>query len=131
MVKNMIILTLLLSLFSGAYFSFDVIDKLKGTITALTIQHKKQLVKTKVKERGKRLLAAIPVVGLVAIGWFEKKEYDEWKEENPDGTLDQYTSEMTDASKEVASEMSAEYCDDIGEYCGYIKDKMNDLNVKK
>lgn len=121
---------LLLSLSGGAYFSFDIIDKLKGTITALTLQHKKQLVKTKVKERGKRLLAAIPVVGLVTIGWFEKEEYDEWKEENPDGTLEQYTNEMTDASKEVASDMSAEYCDDMGEYCQYIKDKMNDSEVK-
>ena len=126
MAKNLIILTLLLSLSGGAYFSFDVIDKLKGTIVALTIKHKKQIVKTKGKERGKRLLAAIPVVGLLAIGWFEKEEYDEWKEDNPDGTLEQYTNEMTDASKEVASEMSAEYCDDIGEYCHYIKDKMND-----
>lgn len=129
MIKNIIIFTLLLSLSGGAYYSIDVIDKLKGTITALTIKHKKQLVKTKVKERGKRLLAAIPVVGLVAIGWFEKKEYDEWKEGNPGGTIERYTSEITDASKDVANEVTAEYCDDMGEYCDYIKDKISEPKV--
>jgi hypothetical protein len=127
MAKNLIILTLILSLSGGAYFSFGIIDKLKGAITSLTLQHKKQIVKTKVKERGKRLLAAIPIVGLIAVGWFEKEEYEEWKEENPIGTIEAYTKEMTLASKEVAYVMTAGYCDDIGEYCDYLKNKINDL----
>ena len=38
---------------------------------------------------------------------------------------------MISASKEVASEIMAESCEDIGEYCHYIKGKTNKSKVNQ
>jgi hypothetical protein len=55
---------LLLVILSIGRFVVDrAIDSLKTTIAALHIKHKKNTVRTKVKELAKRLVAAIPVVG--------------------------------------------------------------------
>jgi hypothetical protein len=124
-IKNSLIAMLFLSLISGGYVALTTVDKLKGTISALTIKHKKEIVKTKVKERGKRLLAAIPVVGIGAIGWFEKQEYDEWKLNNPQGTFVEYKNEVIDATSEVAGEMVDSYCTDFGDYCASLKTSLH------
>lgn len=102
MIKNIIIVVLLLSLSVGGYLVNSTINTLKATITALHIKHKKNILKTKIKERGKRVLTAIPIAGLIAIGWFEKQEYEEWKQDNPDGTPEQYANEVADLVYEVA-----------------------------
>ena len=102
MIKNFIIVVLLLSLSVGGYLVNGTINTLKSTITALHIKHKKNILKTKIKERGKRILTAIPIAGLIAIGWFEKLEYEEWKQDNPDGTPEQYANEVADLVYEVA-----------------------------
>jgi len=102
MIKNIIIVVLLLSLSVGGYLVNSTINTLKATITALHIKHKKNILKTKIKERGKRVLAAIPIAGLIAIGWFEKQEYEEWKQDNPDGTPEQYANEVADLVYEGA-----------------------------
>ena len=125
MIKNIIIIVLSLSLTVGSYFSISVIDNLKSVITTLALKHKKDKVKIKVKERGKRLIAAIPIAGIVAVGWFEKNEYEEWELENPDGTFEEYSSEMTNAISEVAYEIADNYCNDIGEYCSDLKEEID------
>ena len=102
MIKNLIIVVLFLSLSIGGYLVNSTINILKSTITALHIKHKKNILKTKIKERGKRVLTAIPIAGLIAIGWFEKLEYEEWKQDNPDGTPEQYANEVADLMYEVA-----------------------------
>ena len=102
MIKNIIIVVLILSLSVGGYLVNGTINTLKSTIAALHIKHKKNILKTKIKERGKRVLTAIPVVGLIAIGWFETQEYEEWKQDNPDGTPEQYANEVADLVYEVA-----------------------------
>jgi membrane-associated protease RseP (regulator of RpoE activity) len=104
MVKNIIIVVLLLSISIGGVFASSTINLLKSTITTLQIKHKKAIVKTKIKERGKRVLAAIPIVGLIAVAWFEKLEYEEWHQDNPDGTPEQYSKEMADLVYEMADE---------------------------
>ena len=124
LIKNIIIVILSLCISVGAYFSLNVIDNLKSVITTLIIKHKKDKVKLKVKERGKRLIAAIPIAGVVAVGWFEKEEYDEWMVENPDGTIDEYTSEITDATTEVAVDIADNYCNDMGDFCSDIKEEI-------
>ncbi|RKZ89318.1 MAG: hypothetical protein DRQ39_01025 [Gammaproteobacteria bacterium] len=102
MIKNFIIVVLFLSLSVGGYLVNGTINTLKSTITALHIKHKKNILKTKIKERGKRVLTAIPIAGLIAIGWFEKLEYEEWKQDNPDGTPEQYANEVADLVYEIA-----------------------------
>ncbi|MFW5451512.1 MAG: hypothetical protein ACKE9I_07940 [Methylophagaceae bacterium] len=108
MIKNIIIIALLLSLSLGGFLANNAIGILKSTITTLQIKHKKAIVKTKVKERGKRVLAAIPIAGLIALAWFEKLEYDEWKMDHPEGSPEQYSNEMADLIHEVADEYYAE-----------------------
>ena len=60
-------------------------------------------------------------MGVVAVGWFEKQEYDEWKEENPSGSFEEYSNEIIDATSEVAYDIVDSYCKDIGEYCESLK----------
>lgn len=104
MIKSIIIVVLLLSISIGGFFASSTIILLKSTITTLQIKHKKATVKTKIKERGKRVLAAIPIAGLIAVVWFEKLEYEEWQQDNPDGTPEQYSKEMADLVYEMADE---------------------------
>ncbi|PHS71608.1 MAG: hypothetical protein COB23_01170 [Methylophaga sp.] len=111
MLKNLIILILLCGLSMGGYLANNTINLLKSTITTLQIKHQKKLLKTKIKERGKRVVTAIPIVGLIAVGWFEKLEYEEWKQDNPDGTPQQYADEVATLVYEVAES----YYEDITE----------------
>jgi hypothetical protein len=115
MLKNIIILLLIGSLSIGGYVASKTIDGLKTAMVALQVKHKKQIVKTKVKERGKRVLALLPVVGLAAVAWFEKQEYDEWKTDNPDGTPEQYADEMTEVIKEISLSYYEEIKEEIPE----------------
>ncbi len=108
MIKNIIIVALLLSLSIGGFLANSTIGILKSTITTLQIKHKKAIVKTKIKERGKRVLAAIPIAGLIAVAWFEKLEYEEWKMAHPEGSPEQYSNEMADLIHEVAGEYYAD-----------------------
>ncbi len=102
----------------------NIINGLNGAITALTIKHKKQIIKTKVKERGKRLLTAIPFVGRIAVSGFEKQQYDEWKQDNSNGIFEEYSDEIITATSNVAGEITDSYCADLGEACEGLRDKL-------
>jgi len=103
-IKNMIIMLLVSALLTGGYLANRRIEGLQTALALQQIQHKKALMKTRIKERAKRSLAALPVIGLLAAGWFEKQEYDEWKRENPDGSPARYAREMTQLVKEMSEE---------------------------
>lgn len=121
MIKNIIIALLAASLIASSYIANSrinelsetaaTIGKLKATISALQYKHKKAILRTKLRERGKRALAVIPVAGLIAVGWFEKQEYEEWKQENPQGTAELYFDEVS----KVVQEMSADYYEELKE----------------
>lgn len=123
MIKNIIIVVLSSALLSGGYFANSRINKLTNTVTsiaalkttikALHIQHKKAIFKTKLKERGKRALALLPVAGLVAVSWFEKQEYDEWKQDNTTGTFKQYINEVSGTVQEIADSYYEEIKKDL------------------
>lgn len=121
MIKNITIFLLCGTLLFGGYLLNNTINTLESAITLLHIKHKKDILKTKIKERGKRVLTAIPVAGLVAFGWFEKLEYEEWKHDNPDGTPEQYTDEIGDLVYEIA----ASYYEDIHSDLPYV-DSVNE-----
>lgn len=84
----------------------EKIDKLKR-------KHQKKLAKVKARERAKakiqRTVSAMPIVGVTAFGLFEKLEYDNWKKENPTGTFEAYTDEITLEMNEVLKEEYQEY----------------------
>lgn len=137
MIKNSIIALLLSLLAAGGYAANNTLSRLKTaeltvnalqtSMKALRLQHKKALFKTKIKERGKRVVAAVPVAGLAALAWFEKEEYDEWKEEHPDGNFEQYSSEMGAAIKEVALEVIDNHCQEHAAACSGLKDRVRAL----
>lgn len=87
MLQNLMIGLLAAGLIVGGSIATSTINSLKSTIAMMAVSQKKQLVKTKLKERGKRLVAAVPIAGMIAVGWFEKREYDAWRAEHPDGTF--------------------------------------------
>jgi hypothetical protein len=129
MIKNIIIAMLLLCLAGGGYIANRTIDRLEQAIALLHVKHKKDILKTKARERGKRVLTAIPVAGLVALAWFEKREYDEWQQEHPDGTPRRYLREVSDATREAALEIADSYCTEDGIYCDYVKAEVRALTV--
>jgi dipeptide/tripeptide permease len=84
----------------------------QATIVANTINHKKDmarlkatqkkdLAKTKMKERSKRLFSSIPIIGTAMLFWTGKDEYDEWKKDNPGGTVEGYAKYKADLLIEV------------------------------
>lgn len=76
---------------------------------AAAIAHRKAIaaavVRTKAKARLRRALVVVPVVGIAAAIAFEREDYLEWKEENPEGDLQAYGCEVSTVSAEVVDEV--------------------------
>lgn len=76
---------------------------------ATAVAHRRQLTRaiarTKAKARLRRLIAAVPIAGLGAIAYFEERDFQEWKRDNPDGTRADYTCEVAELSAEVIDEV--------------------------
>lgn len=71
-------------------------------VAAATLKTK---TKTKAIARMKRALVAVPVAGLGLAAYFEKRDYDDWKLDHPQGTPQQYGCEI--------SQISAVYVDEL------------------
>ena len=69
---------------------------------------KKALAKQKAKGRLKRIVVAAPIAGIAAAAAFEVHAYNEWKNENPCGTVEQYGTEVTVDTSEVIDEVLQE-----------------------
>jgi len=93
-----------------------------SALASQQLKHKREIAKVKAKARAKakvqRAISAVPFVGVVAFGTFEALEYKEWKQDNPNGTLAQYTQETTNEIEalfdEEYREYKAEYLKNIG-----------------
>ncbi|WP_068317097.1 hypothetical protein [Polycladidibacter hongkongensis] len=68
----------------------------------------KAVAKTKAKARLRRVVAAIPFVGIAAIGYFEHRDFAKWQEQHPEGTPQQYSCEVAAHSAEVVDEVVQE-----------------------
>ena len=68
----------------------------------------KTKTRTKAIERMKRVLVAIPIVGIGIAGYFEKKDFDEWKDDLPNGEFSEYTCEIGNISAEYVDEVLQE-----------------------
>ena len=97
--------------------------KHKKEVARLKRNHQKKLAKVKARERAKakiqRTLSALPIMGVAAFGLFEKLEYDAWKKENPTGTFEAYTDEITFEMHEV---LRTEYQEYYEEYQKFLSD---------
>lgn len=80
--------------------------------TRMTVQRKKAVgsavARTKAKARLRRVMAAVPLAGIAAAGYFEHSDYQEWKEDNPEGDFAGYSCEVSALSAEVIDEVLQE-----------------------
>lgn len=87
-------------------------NAMAGLRTRMTLQREKAVAKavakTKAKARLRRSMAAIPVLGIAAVGYFEHRDYEAWKQENPESTFGAYGCEVGTSSAEVLDEVLQE-----------------------
>ncbi len=102
-------------------------------IAKLKRKYQKKLAKVKARERAKakiqRTVAAMPIIGVAAFGFFEKLEYDHWKKENPTGTFKTYTDEITLEMNEVFQEEYQEYYKNYQKFFSTYENRHNNPNL--
>ena len=83
-----------------------------GQAAATVIAHRKAIAKAvtraKAKARLRRLAVAVPVAGTVLAAEFERRDYQQWQEDNPDGSFSDYACEVGTISAEVIDEVLQE-----------------------
>ena len=95
-----------------AIFTFQAtatVARLSAEAANTAIRHRKEIAKAvtkvKAKARLKRIITMVPLAGLAAGAYFEEQEYEEWLEDNPDGSRQEYLCEVTVLSSEVLDEV--------------------------
>jgi hypothetical protein len=68
-------------------------------------------------------------MGVAAFGLFEKLEYDEWKKENPTGTFEDYTDEITFEMNEVLRTEYQEYYAEYQKFLSIYGNKLHNPNL--
>lgn len=63
------------------------------------------VLRTKAKARLRRALVVVPVAGIGAAIAFERQDFLEWKQNNPDGDLEAYGCEVSVVSAEVVDDV--------------------------
>lgn len=79
------------------------------TAAATAVRHRKDIAKavarTKAKGRLRRVVVAVPFVGVAAAVAFEAQDYSQWQDENPGKTSGDYSCEVATLSAEVVDEV--------------------------
>jgi hypothetical protein len=95
-----------------AIFTFQAtatVARLSAEAANTAMRHRKEIAKAvtkvKAKARLKRIITMVPLAGLAAGAYFEEQEYEEWLEDNPDGSRQEYLCEVTVLSSEVLDEV--------------------------
>lgn len=65
------------------------------------------VARTKAKARLRRFVAALPIAGVAAVAVFERQDYLEWQEENPDGDFADYSCQSAHLSAELVNDVLA------------------------
>ncbi|WP_425061906.1 hypothetical protein [Roseovarius confluentis] len=91
----------------GALTTASVLHSLR--LSDLRIRNRARVndavLKAKAKARLQRYILAVPVAGAIALLYFEDQDYAEWKEANPEGTLEEYGCLIYAAGKGMVSEL--------------------------
>ena len=81
----------------------------KSKMAKLKLEHESEMMeqkaKLKARERIRRSLIAVPVVGAVLIVYFEEQDYQDWFIDNPNGLRADYACEVASYSAEVIDEI--------------------------
>ena len=72
---------------------------------AAAAAHRREIARLAAKARLRRMIVAVPVLGGGAAVYFERQEYAEWREANPDGTAAEYGCFVAAATGEVMDEV--------------------------
>ncbi len=95
-----------------AIFTFQTaatLTRLSAEAANTAIKHRKEIskavIKVKAKARLKRIITMVPLAGLAVGAYFEEQEYEEWLEDNPDGSRQEYLCKVATLSSEVLDEV--------------------------
>lgn len=102
---------------------------LASSVAASRVSESKAVAKAKAKARLRRLVAATPVVGIAAMGYFEEQDFQDWLIENPSGTRTQYACEVAQLSAEVIDEVIRDLPDSIRPSPGHVADLLENINA--
>lgn len=85
------------------------VTAMTATAAATLIANRKAIaaavLRTKAKARLRRALIVLPIAGIGAAIVFERQDYLEWQQDNPDGDLEDYGCEISALSAEVVDEV--------------------------
>ncbi len=85
------------------------VTAMTATAAATLIANRKAIaaavLRTKAKARLRRALVVLPIAGIGAAIVFERQDYLEWQQDNPDGDLEDYGCEISALSAEVVDEV--------------------------
>ena len=94
------------------WWSFQLtasVARLTAEATTTALKHRKEIAKvaakTKAKARLKRALVMVPIAGIAAGAYFEKQDYQEWKQRNPNGNRQDYACEVAALTTEILDEL--------------------------
>ena len=81
----------------------------KSKMAKLKLEHESEMMeqkaRLKARERIRRSLIAVPVVGAGLIVYFEEQDYQDWLIDNPNGSRADYACEVASYSAEVIDEI--------------------------
>ena len=72
------------------------------------LELKRQKAKIKAKERLRRSIAAVPIIGAGMIVYFEEQDYRDWIQDNPQSRPSDYACEVANNSAQVIDEIVAD-----------------------
>lgn len=106
-----------------------------ASAAATAIAHRKAIaaaiVRAKAKARLRRIMVAVPLAGIAAVGYFEHGDYQEWKEDNPDGGLGDYGCEVGTISAEVIDEVLQELPETVRPSRDLVLARLPECEVKQ
>lgn len=92
-----------------AFQTSVTVARLGAEITTTAVRHRKDIasavMRVKAKARLKRMLTMLPFAGAAAGAYFEKQEYNEWLEDNPDSSRSDYLCALAGVTAEVLDEV--------------------------
>ena len=109
---TVMLLSISLTLGLWAFQLTATVAAMTANVASMTIRHRKDMAravaKVKAKARLRRMLVAVPLIGIPVAAAFEVRDYEEWQAENPDKDLNDYACEVSSLSAEVMDEVLQE-----------------------
>ena len=91
--------------------------RLTAEATATALKHRKEIAKTvaktKAKSRLQRALVMVPIAGIAAGVYFEERDYQDWKQQNPNKNRQNYACEVAALTAEVLDDLLQEIPDTL------------------